>query len=1033
MGKFGINYLDLQIEEWRPYYINYETLKQKIEMIKNTIISRIQGQNTDSNFDSRQQSYSTETTQKIRNKTSLLLDDFQSLFRNNYGRELKEFINLLDTEIKKCNLFYKKMEVELNRKVNTHLYNQTNYINFSLFDIYEELHKLNLTIFFTQCLNTFIYDNMRALKKILKKFDKKLSIYCGLIQTKYIIYNLTLGNKGYLEYLLQYKIIDDSTIICDNNLKEIYKIYLRIQNSIATHNNLDNNKTKNNNLNNFSQFSEEYKNSSTFYNIRNKLSIDTLIKDEDIKNNNLNENLNNIENNEENKINNNNIFIDNGITTNNIKNKILSKRNEILEHLRDIEELTYFKIQHNDWFYFIKEENNKLTKHNERLLENDIFNPVLSSSYSKDYIIQKFLTNSQARKELKDAQLVISHLNKRNIILILLHIFFYNTYVTCIYPLLFAYIKEQNISITYSFITIALTYFCSYFSIIACYHNTKTKNIKSTYILSYILYLIGSCIYVVSTYFFDNREENETTSKKYLVFVGIICWRITLGVGENVMMGKKYITLYSPRFYVAKISKIYLFFQILGLAFGPFIGTLLLLIPEFGNEWWQYNYNNCIGWYGFISSFFLLFFTIILFTGPTSSKFHIAKNEITDRTSSNTFFEGDLQDTQDKEFYKMQHELTQTKNNENIENEKNDDFIRMSQPYDELVRTNTGIKKASQSGQLIDTILHNEDSDNNCNSEDIKINNNKNSTAAVDDIKIELKIKKDFSFNELDIDKDNKKKFSIQKDENPLFASLQNYINLQNHFDDSKNNDFNLINLIPRAVEDIMRKEKVTFGYINHNLLIMFFLLFFNNMVKENYIAYFSYFIIDKQIKVKDGEVEDWSEVQYTCFLSCIAYISELLSLFFITPYHKINSLYKIYLVTLMFLTNLLMISLTILLELNIIIYIYLPIITLLILANMIIEIVSSCYLSYLIPPGWKFKHIRAGALTFYIMTLGKILGCLFCLVSFTNSIFNFLAITIVVCIAYTWISIYILISPELRIKAICRAFKKKMENDCCV
>ena len=63
-----------------------------------------------------------------------------------------------------------------------------------------------------------------------------------------------------------------------------------------------------------------------------------------------------------------------------------------------------------------------------------------------------------------------------NLILIL-HIFFYNTYVTCIYPLLFAYIKEQNINVSYSFIIIALTYISSYFSIIAFYHNTKTKNV----------------------------------------------------------------------------------------------------------------------------------------------------------------------------------------------------------------------------------------------------------------------------------------------------------------------------------------------------------------------------------------------------------------------------------------------------------------------------------------------------------------------------------------------------------------------------
>ena len=44
---------------------------------------------------------------------------------------------------------------------------------------------------------------MNALKNILKKFDNKLSIYCGEIQTKYILQQLTLTENNKLEYLLQ--------------------------------------------------------------------------------------------------------------------------------------------------------------------------------------------------------------------------------------------------------------------------------------------------------------------------------------------------------------------------------------------------------------------------------------------------------------------------------------------------------------------------------------------------------------------------------------------------------------------------------------------------------------------------------------------------------------------------------------------------------------------------------------------------------------------------------------------------------------
>ena len=126
-----------------------------------------------------------------------------------------------------------------------------------------------------------------------------------------------------------------------------------------------------------------------------------------------------------------------------------------------------------------------------------------------------------------------------------------------------------------------------------------------------------------------------------------------------------------------------------------------------------------------------------------------------------------------------------------------------------------------------------------------------------------------------------------------------------------------------------------------------------------------------------------------------------------------------------MTLTNILMITLSILIYYGIN-YPYFPIISLLILINMIIEVVSSSYLSYLLPPGWKFSNIRAGELTFYIMIFGKICGCLFCFVSYSDSTWNYFGITIIVFLAYSYISIYLYKSPNLRIKSICRIIQQK-------
>ena len=73
-------------------------------------------------------------------------------------------------------------------------------------------------------MNGFINDNMMAIKKILKKFDKKFSNYFGNIRPKYILDNLSKQNSD-LEYLLQFKIIDEASFIYDSNLKVLTECY----------------------------------------------------------------------------------------------------------------------------------------------------------------------------------------------------------------------------------------------------------------------------------------------------------------------------------------------------------------------------------------------------------------------------------------------------------------------------------------------------------------------------------------------------------------------------------------------------------------------------------------------------------------------------------------------------------------------------------------------------------------------------------------------------------------------------------------
>ena len=975
MAKFGKKYRNSQLEVWKLHYIDYKILKQKIKSIKQKILSNPKEENLD--LTNQRIMTSLNVIPIVNRTTSLLLDDLSILYLRKYGKDLKEFIELLDNELNKCYLFYMRIEKEIYKKVNGHLYTQTNYINYNSFEIYNEMIKLNKTVFLIKCLNTYINQNMKALKNILKKFDNKLSTYCGRIQTKYIIQQITLSENNKLKYLLECKIIDEALTICESNIKELMK-YLNqnISNinsrKISLEFNQNNNENNNNNIN----------------------IVNNNNKKENLINNDFNENYNSNNNNK-------NDMILNGFNKNNIK--INEKKNEILKYIKEIDEMTYFKIQYGDWFFYIKEENDKLTKHNQRLLENDILNPILSSSYIYDNIIMKLIIK---KDEIKKAQVTISFFNKINIIFIIVHTFFYNTLLTCIYPLLFLYIKHKNEKHIYSFLIIVFTYLSSFIFMII-YHHMKIKKIKIANNISYILLFIGSLCYSFSIKYLDKINND------YIIFSFILGSRIFIGFGDNIIMCKKYITLYSPRFYVAKISLYFIIFQILGLASGPLIGGLLLYIPK-SNIWkFEYNYFNCIGWYGCIFSFILFVFNCLIFTRPDSSDFFILKNENQDNNNYNNYYEEDIEDTQDKEFYKIQKEMINNKQNF-LNNSIDNSMIRFND--------NDAIKE--ETDDIKRFIITNRFSN---------IKSQKNLTIFKEFGKTKKVKKRTSSLSNNDLEdiiiENDEENIITNNNYNPLLVQIEKEMEENENIEGYSDNEFNRINMIPRTIDDIIRKEKMSFGYINHNLIILFLLLFFNNIIKENYIAFFSYYKTENENIIDNEHNINLDKVRLICFLTGSVYLSELLSLIFIFPFHKINYLFKKFLIFLMTLTYILMISLSILIYIDIK-QPYFFIISFIILINMIIEIISSSYLSYLLPPGWKFSNIKAGALTVYIMNLGKIVGCLFCLVSYNDVTWYYFGITFIVFLAYICLSIYLYKSTNIRIKSICRIMQQKKINE---
>ena len=961
MAKFGKKYRALQIQEWKTYYINYKVLKRKIKSIKEIINNDKKNQSNSSSEEINAIKSLNVMPIEIRN-TTMKLNDLNILYAREHGKELEEFINILNDELNRCFSFYSILEKELYKKVNNHLYMQTNYQNYNLYDVYIEMNKLYKTAFLIKCLNYFIHINMSALKNILKKFDNKLGIYCGKIEYRYISYQLHQKNDNKLNKLLNFTILDEALTICESNLKELYKYFSQNQST------LDFPEQKKEIID-----IEEYSNSSKH------------------KNNIINQDLN----------------------PNNARIKIIEIKEEILKLFEDTDKLNYFKIQYVDWLILENEYDFSMRKR-EKFLENSIFNPILSAPYKNDDIILKFISDKKCIKDIEQEQTKITIYNKLNIAFVYINTFFYNTLYTCIYPLLFIYMKDKKFESIYSFSTIALTYFSSFFFMII-YHHSKIYDIKIIYNFSYFLCLVSGISYISSTIY------HEDISDKYIGFIFILISRIFIGLGNNVMMGKRYIMLYSPGYYKPKLSFYYLIFQILGYAFGPFIAGALTFIPE--GQIWKLKYNcfSCIGWYECVGSIILFILNNILFTRPDSQKV-IPYNM--HNSSLNSGFKEDLEDTLDKEFYNMKKEMI----NSNLDNQS--DSVRNSIDNNDDIDTNLNIN----------ININKEESKNIRKNKNIKfrknfqLNSEKKLTTYkdlgninIDDHNVDNKRKGSGVENNgilIDDNKNNKNNY------NPLLITILNKMENNNN-DDIVETEFNKINMIPRIIDDIIRKEKQTFGYINHNLLMMFLLLFFNNMIKENYIAFFSYYITENEnfIGNEARTIFDLNKIRITCLLTGCAYLFELISLLLIFPFHKINLLFKKYLIILMTLTNVLMIILSIVIY-NKFNYPYFIILSLLILINMTLEVISSSYLAYLLPPGWKFKNIRAGALTIYIMTFAKICGILFCFISYNNSTWNYFGITFVIVIFYTSMIIYICKSPNWRIKSICRIIQMKKVDE---
>ena len=901
MVKYGKQYREYQIEEWKPHYINYKALKQKIKQIKTKLPKEEEPSNTLFGVSNL-------------NPMPLIPDNLDStedqnlapLFESKYGKYLKDFIDLLNKEFHKFYIFFSSTEKQLYQEINTHLYAKDNYNKYSKKQIKNEMNSLGVSIYLAKCLNCFINDNLTAVKKILKKFDKNFVNYYGLIAPRYILSQISSTTND-LDYIIQFKIIDEASCVCEENANILKELYFKIGDNI----NIDN----------------------------------------DIENNNVPE----------------------------IQVDFMQQYKELLMCVREIDEIIDFKIQYKEWFSFIKK-GNKLIKNNPTLLENDIFNPLLSSTNYKDSLIEKFLSTKKAFYEIEDVQISVSEQNKRNMNLILIHKFFYNTLLTSFLPLIFFFTKADEkkmptLSSPCAIIILSLSHIGSYISL----YFFNFPDTKVMMLISYLLFFISSLLHIISCNIDFSRNNNLPR------IIYLIISRMLIGIGSMELIGRKYIELFSPKFYLIRISKYYSIINFFGYAAGPLITCFLLLFPKNYKGYINYNEFNCIGWYGNVISLFLFFIQLFLFTKPNADDFQMIRDEHNLNFTINTSFHSEEESRKEKPKKKLK------------KNKKHDDDI-------DIIVTKTDLTE----GLVPDDEDKNEDKNKDKNEDKNEENNEENNKVDKDKKEGEGTEDEILNINQIqedsksDSNKKKKKKRLTEEELNEKYSQSANSLirvnigrpsdlsicsnnldtglnssqilstkqkkminNIESKLDEyNEKSNFTNINMIPKAIDLLIEKEKNQFGYLKTNILISFLLLFLCNLLKENIIISFSFHCYKN----------DMFSGKIICLFLCIIYSIQIISLFFVLPLKKVNILMKKYLIIFMIAT---IIFISPLLYSPILgrAFLILLISSAIILLCTIITILTSCYLSYLLPPGWTMFFVRVGRMPLSVIIFGKFRG----------------------------------------------------------
>ena len=200
-------------------YINYKKLKRiinetyiKLRITKNSVIDIIPNKSLFSKF------FSFFTIKRLNDgEYSSKISDLQYFIKNSL---IKEFFNELNKEINSLYKFYSREEISLSNELN-HLFitKKFDIKNESLTSILDDSQKLYVISLQLKLLYECLIMNFEAIRKICKKFDKKLSNF--LNKNSFCVFYLKAlidYHNSDLSYLLKMQIIEQGLILVQNRV-----------------------------------------------------------------------------------------------------------------------------------------------------------------------------------------------------------------------------------------------------------------------------------------------------------------------------------------------------------------------------------------------------------------------------------------------------------------------------------------------------------------------------------------------------------------------------------------------------------------------------------------------------------------------------------------------------------------------------------------------------------------------------------------------------------------------------------------------